>query len=281
MSPAALETAPVRGPLEPGRLLAPGLEVTEHLSRGEALDVYAAFDHGRWCPVIAKTPTPERARDDATAARLRTEGRLLATLAHPHLARAYETLDAPRLIVVMETLPGRTLSALLDDEPDGIGAEDLALLGSQIGSAVRYLHRHGYLHLDLKPSNVIVEAGIARVFDLSIARRPGPARRGLGSLDYMSPEQARGGELGPAADVWGLGIVLHEAATGALPFGERDGDEVGQLAERAPLLSETTSLPPAPAAIIDACLEPDPAARPALDEVLTSLRASRDGGHLA
>ena len=93
---------------------------------------------------------------------------------------------------------------LIEDGPPP-DAADVAHLGLQLGSALAYLHRERRLHLDLKPSNVIAEAGRAKLIDLSLARPPGPAADGIGTWLYMSPEQARGGVLGPAADVWGLG----------------------------------------------------------------------------
>ncbi len=120
-------------------------------------------------------------------------------------------------MVVMETLTGATLSVEIADGPPPEAA-DVAHLGLQLGSAVAYLHRHGVLHLDLKPSNVIAEAGRAKLIDLSLVRPPGDAPAGIGTWLYLSPEQARGGELGPAADIWGLGAVLFEAASGEGPF---------------------------------------------------------------
>lgn len=94
---------------------------------------------------------------------------------------------------------------------------DVAHLGLQICSAVGYLHQHGFLHLDMKPSNVIVQSGQARVIDLSLARRPGRMPRGLGSPPYLSPEQARGERAAATTDVWGIGVTLYEAATGGGP----------------------------------------------------------------
>ena len=70
------------------------------------------------------------------------------------------------------------------------------------------------LHLDLKPSNIIATHGMAKVLDLSVARPPGPHRGGIGTTGYMAPEQSLGGELGPYTDVWGIGAMLYEVATG-------------------------------------------------------------------
>jgi len=78
--------------------------------------------------------------------------------------------------------------------------------------------RRGYLHLDLKPSNIIADGGRAIIIDLSIARRPGRAPAGLGTWCYLAPEQARGGHVCDAADVWGVGAVLFEALTSKPPF---------------------------------------------------------------
>ena len=97
-------------PLRPGRRLAPGYTVLEHLARGEALDVYDAWDAERHCRCVVKLPRPDRAEDPGTCASLRREGRLLTRLAHPHLVRAYALLPGPPPALVLETLGGETLA---------------------------------------------------------------------------------------------------------------------------------------------------------------------------
>lgn len=262
--------------LRRGSVLAPGLSVVRHLVRSRAYDVYDAWSEERGSRVVAKTLRPA-SRDDADAVRrLRREGRLLRQLAHPHLVRAYETLPGPPPVVVLETVTGETVAHLIDRRERRLGAAELAVLGLQLVSAVGYLHRHGWLHLDLKPSNLVAEAGRVKVLDLGLARRPGRGKPGAGTWCYLAPEQAHGNELGPAADVWGVGATLWEAATARQAFGEDDAeanaDGYPQLERRAEPVTRHRRLPPELARAIDACLEPDPAARPTLEQLTGMLR---------
>jgi eukaryotic-like serine/threonine-protein kinase len=259
-------------PLRPGRSLAPGYTVVEHLARGEALDVYDAWDDERHCRCVVKLPRPDRAEDPGTCASLRREGRLLTRLAHPHLVRAYALLPGPPPALVLETLGGETLAHLLATSDRRLSGPQLALLGAQLASALRYLHAQDHLHLDLKPSNVVVELGLARLLDLSVARRPGRAPRGMGTPDYMAPEQALGEPLSAATDVWGLGTVLFEAAAGRPAFAGR-GDDLAQLDGRARRIRTVRRVPAPLARVIDGALEPRPRDRPALDDALADLES--------
>jgi len=212
-----------------GDELAPGYTVIEHVSRNQALDVYDVWDDGRYCRCVAKTLRPDRLGEKRATARLRLEGELLARFAHPHLVRAYETLETPQTVVVLETLSGETLAAHIEQRASRMPAAELALLGLQVGSAVRYMHGQGYLHIDLKPSNIILDLGVAKVLDLSLARPPGPLRPGVGTRCYLAPEQARGEEATPAADVYALGVVIYQLLTGRLPW---EGSTLAELAIR-------------------------------------------------
>jgi serine/threonine protein kinase len=266
--------------------LAPGYEVIEHLSRTRRLDTYEAWSIERACSCIIKTLRPDRLTDERARAALLAEGRLLTTLVHPHIVRGYELIEEPGPFVVMETLDGETVAHLIDRSPDGLSTEDVAWMGLHLASALRYLHRHEILHLDVKPSNVIAEAGRAKLIDLSLARPPGRYRAGIGTWSNLSPEQARGDELGTPADVWGLGTVLYEAAIGEPAFDDDESwtDDSGpsgtwqtedQLEAGYPQLER-----PAPAATgvsrdlataIDACLSFEPADRPSLYELASML----------
>lgn len=255
-----------------GEDVAPGYHVLGLLRRGGALDVYDAWSEERDCRCVAKVLRPEKASDSGSRAALLREGELLLRLAHPHLVRAYELIRARRPVLILETLAGVTLGRLIEEHPRGIPARDLLFLGVQLCSALGYLHRHGFLHLDLKPSNVVSQAGVAKLLDLSVASPPGRARRGVGTPQYMSPEQITGAQLTAAADAWGLGAVLYEAATGVRPFGRRRGRQP-QLTQTAPSVRDRRRLPEMLGEVIDACLEIEPSARPGLGEVAAVLRA--------
>ncbi|MFE7354258.1 serine/threonine-protein kinase [Streptomyces sp. NPDC057543] len=282
-------------PLAPGTKPAPGYEVLAHLARTGRLDLYDAWSEERDCRCVVKLLRPDHRHEEQLRDRLLQEGHWLRTFAHPHLVRAYETFESPEPLVVLETLTGETLSHLVGRLSQGPAAEDVALLGVQLCSAIHYLHGRGLLHLDLKPSNVVVDRGLAKVLDLSVAQPPGIAPPGVGTFSYLAPEQARGGPLSAAADVWGIGITLYEVATGDVPFNHGDpkdetdnscltdgsdgsddetDDRYPQLEEPAPSIRSRRRLPHDLATAIDSCLRPDPAARPTIPELAAALDAT-------
>ena len=235
----------------------PGYRLIEHLSRTRRFDTYEVWSEDRACSCVAKVVREDRQGEQRVREALIAEGERLIGLVHPHIVRGYELIAQPQTALIMETLDGETLAHLIERTPDGLPAEDVAWLGIHLASALRYLHNRDLLHLDVKPANVVAEAGRAKLLDLSCARPPGRYENGVGTWCYQAPEQETGGDLGPAADVWGLGMTLYEAAT---------GDEVEG---RPPSAHGRTADPLA--AIIDACLQPDPAARPSLDDLMRRL----------
>ena len=261
-------------PLEAGAIVAPGYEMISHLHRSNNFDVYDVWSEERACRCIAKIPCPDLLDDPRTSRRLLREGRLLKGLSHPHLARLYESLREPQPTLILETMTGETLTHLIHRSKRRLPASDVVYLGLHLCSAMHYLHRRGILHLDLKPSNVVSERGLAKVLDLSIAQPPGCSRKGAGTDQYMSPEQARGDLVDEAADVWGIGAVLYEAATFKAAFDLHEyEDEYVQLERQADPIRSHRRLPAALASAIDACLEPEPARRPTVDGLMKSLTA--------
>jgi serine/threonine protein kinase len=165
-----------------------GYRLLELLSSGHACDTYDAWSEERGCRVIVR-------KGD-----VRDEGRLLRSLTHPNIVRVYEV---HRDWIVLETLSGATLAAL-----GSLDRDDAIEMGRQLCSAVGYLHRKGWLHLDIKPDNLIADGGRLKLIDLSIAQRPGPVETGTGTRRWMAPEQERGALATTATDVWGIGAVL-------------------------------------------------------------------------
>jgi serine/threonine protein kinase len=265
----AVAKARGNAPLSEGARLARGYDVIAHLRRGRDLDVYDVWSEERDCRCVAKVPRPDKRTHQPTRRRLRGEGRLLLSLAHPHIVRAYELIERPDPVLILETIDGETLDHLVTRRHQRLPAVDLAYLGMHLCSALQFLHRHGIIHLDLKPSNVISDLGQAKLIDLSIARPPQRVRGGIGTKRYMAPEQAYGGEIGPPTDVWGIGVVLFEAATAAPPFGE-DGPRSlngSTPPSVSPSVRKHRRLPAELARAIESCLEVDSAARPQVMEL--------------
>lgn len=296
-------------PLPDGETLAPGYTIVGHLHQSNNFDVYDVWSEERACRCIAKTPRQDLLDETRASSRLLREGGLLSGLTHPHLARLYEALEGPPPVLVMETLTGETLAHLIDTSYRRLPLKEVAHLGLHLCSAIHYLHGKDILHLDLKPSNIVSERGLAKILDLSIAQAPGPCRRGAGTTQYMAPEQVRGGIAGPATDVWGIGAVLFETATSEPPFNadyeetgyeedtegaftdetgtdETGTDETGtdgtgteddleryeQLTRRADPVGVHRRVPAAFGGIVARCLDPDPGTRPTIAELTSALR---------
>ena len=165
---------------------------------------------GRWSRWSGPTGSPSEHVRDAVADRGPAADHAGPPAPGPRLRGGHRTRARP---IVLETLPGATLAALVDDAP--LGVADTALLGRQLVSVLGYLHRHGWVHLDVKPENVVVQEGRAVLIDLGVATRPGRLERGMGTDGYAAPEQDAGGAVSPATDVWGLGATLAECVTGS------------------------------------------------------------------
>ena len=239
-------------PLAGGRELAPGIRVLEHLHRSRVLDVYDAWSERRDARVVVKTLRPDRRRDRADARALVGEGRLLERLTHPNIVRAYEVHERPLPLIVLETIGGETLAHMVHRRARRLSEGEVAHLGLHLVAALHYLHGEGIVHLDLKPSNVVAEAG-------------------RGTWCNMAPEQARGGTVGAAADVWGLGTVLYEALAGVNPFEAHEELDHPQLSVRPAPLRAHRRVSPVLAGIVDAALRERPEERPSLEGVRATL----------
>jgi serine/threonine protein kinase len=242
--------------------IVPGRRAVRLLGGGLRYEAYLAWDDRLRALVVVKVLRPDQVCDAAALHGLRGEAALLGRLAHPLLVRGFGAeLEGERPHVVLEFIEGPRLSTL--NRRYGLSLEQVLPLGLNLASVLHYLAGERVVHLDVKPRNVVM-GGSPRLIDLSVARGlDAPVRRWTGTDAYMAPEQcdpARFGEIGPPADVWGLGATLHETLSGARAFTRVDGERFPQLRARPRPLPDGV---PAPlAAAVLACLEPRPGDRP-------------------
>jgi serine/threonine protein kinase len=219
---------------------------------------------------------PGRVDDAETHAELAAEANALASLSHPVIVRGFgAVLDGPRPHLLLEHLEGPRLSSLIRRE-GALGLEQLAPLAVQLCAALHYMHAEGWVHLDVKPANVIMGAP-PRLIDLSIARLTEDANRlsvPIGTDSYMPPEQcAPGGRgaVGPAADVFAVGVTLFRAATAERPFTPGDAGAEQPEARWPQLVEQPLTLagriPGEAGRMVEAALAADPADRPSPAEI--------------
>jgi tetratricopeptide (TPR) repeat protein/anti-sigma factor RsiW len=201
-----------------------GFTVLEELGRGGAGVVYRARQHQPDRVVALKCLLGGAYSEAEQRARFRAEADAIARLNHPHIVQVYAAGEHDgRPFLCLEYLTGGSLAATLGGRPQP--PREAARLVQLLASAVQHAHERGVVHRDLKPANVLLAAdGTPKVTDFGLARfgRPELTATGaiLGTPSYMAPEQARGdnAQVGPAADVWALGVILYECLTGQPPF---------------------------------------------------------------
>jgi serine/threonine-protein kinase len=287
----AEESAERRWRFEEGDEVAPGLHALNRLGGGHNYEAYLCFSDRLYAVVVAKVVRPHLVDDEHTLRGLADEAAMLDRLDHPVILRGFGAqLEGERPHLVLEHLEGPRLSTLIR-RYGPLPVEQLVPLALQLCSALHYLRAEDVVHLDVKPSNTIM-SGPPRLIDLSVARSTDDAaqlRKPVGTDSYMAPEQcdpAAHGPVGPPADVFGLGVTLYRAATGARPFTEAP-EEPSTPEERWPQLVDDPIEPSTPLLTpvhetIMACLRHEPAERPtprqvseALEPVLEALPKPR------
>ncbi|HVM41360.1 MAG TPA: Stk1 family PASTA domain-containing Ser/Thr kinase, partial [Acidimicrobiia bacterium] len=203
-------------------------EILRHVARGGMAEVYLARDHLLDRPVALKVLFPEYARDEAFVERFRREAKAAAQLNHPNIVAVYDWgEEGGTYFIVMEYVEGQSLRDMIHREGPLL-PERAAEITADIAAALGFAHRHGVVHRDVKPGNVLITShGQVKVTDFGIARgREAGAltRTGMvmGTATYFSPEQAQGLDVDPRSDVYSLGVVLYEMAVGSAPFSGDD-----------------------------------------------------------
>ena len=260
----------------------------ERLAVGGSAEVWRAHDVQLEREVAVKRLHPHLLPDEASRRRLAAEARAAASLSHPVIVDVYDvdaTGEAPALI--MELVDGESLSARIDrDGP--LDARDAAAVTADVAEALYHAHQRGVIHRDVKPGNVLIaKDGRTRLVDFGIAHSLAEASERLtvtgtviGTLRAMAPEQLAAGEITPRTDLYGLGVVLHEALTGRPPYAS--ASPVALADEQRAGSPNLDGIEPALAAVLASSLAYDPADRPLHAGAMASaLRDWLSGDHSA
>jgi serine/threonine protein kinase len=256
--------------LAAGVALTPERHILKHLGGGERFEAYVAWDERLHSPVVVKVLRPHLVGERRAQRALAREAEALTTLQHPDLVRSFgAVLDGPMPHLVLEFLDGPRLSTLIR-RFGPLSPEQVVQLARRLASVLASMATAGWVHLDVKPRNIVMTATPCLI-DLSIARTIEAARgrTGIGTDIYMAPEQCdpeRADEIDSPADVWGLGVTLHEVISGTPAYGRSvGGPKHPQLTAVRAALPERT--PPALATLIDHCLADRPSDRPTAAEI--------------
>jgi eukaryotic-like serine/threonine-protein kinase len=269
-----------------GSELVPGRHVIDRLGGGRRTEVYRCTDDATGEPVVVKVLRPGR-NDPRDVRMLRREARTLAALDHPSFPHLLDSdLDADPAWIVMSQADGPALSTLVRDH-GLLEVEQARPLAHDVADALAHLHERGRVHLDVKPSNILMGAR-PMLLDLGASRtieRAAALSAGVGTVAWLSPEQAdpdRFGPPGPPADVWGLGMVLLYATTGTNPLeARRDDDPPGEDDLARACLEAASQVPASLRDLVQACLATGATDRPTAAEVRDRTRAvTTSGGSL-
>jgi eukaryotic-like serine/threonine-protein kinase len=265
-----------------GEVIAGRYELEERVGSGGMSTVYRAHDNQLERKVALKILHKRFNDDDEYVERFRREARAVAQLAHPNIVTVIDRGEAAgRQFIVFEYIDGDDLKQLID-KVGPLPIDKLVELGQEIAAALAFAHERGIVHRDVKPQNVLLSDGRAKVTDFGIARsldvEHGVTQTGtvLGTSNYIAPEQASGQPIDDRSDVYSFGVVLFELLTGAVPF---EGESFVAVAlkhinEPAPsVLERRPDTPPRLVRLVDAMLEKDHDARPSMDEVAAELSA--------
>ena len=255
-------------PVDTPRTYSGRYELTHLIARGGMAQVYRAMDRQLERPVALKILFPELSIDRTFVERFRREAQAAANLSHPNIVPVFDWgEDDGSYFIVMEYVEGRPLSAVLRD-PQPMPPREIATIGAGVAAALAFAHRHGVVHRDVKPGNVLITPeGDVKVTDFGIARAMNTeeslTQTGavMGTAAYFSPEQAEGKGVDSRSDIYSLGVVLYEMAVGRPPF---TGDSPVAVASKhvrdMPVLPREAnpSVPPALEAVVMKAMAKNP-----------------------
>jgi Flp pilus assembly protein TadD/predicted Ser/Thr protein kinase len=277
--------------LEPGAVLAQRYEILEILGEGGMGAVYKAMDRELSRPVALKVIRPDLAGNQAILDRFKQELLLAREVTHKNVIRIYDLGEAEGMkFITMEYVEGKDLRTLIHEQTK-LAPEEAVEIMQQVCRALEAAHSVGIIHRDLKPQNIMRDkSGRILVMDFGLARTlegDGMTQTGalVGTMDYMSPEQALGKELDQRSDLFALGLIFYELLTGKMPY--KAESVVASLLKRtqeraAPVSSHDSTLPQALSNIVGRCMELDVKLRyQTASEILNDLNAWQGKGAAA
>ena len=288
--------------LDPGTRLGP-YEILDAIGAGGMGEVYRANDTRLSRTVAIKILSSHLSDDPTARQRFEREARAVSSLTHPHICALYDVgHEDGRDFLVMEYLEGETLADRI--EKGALPTDETLRYAIQIADALEQAHRHGVIHRDLKPGNVMLTKDGAKLLDFGLAKAALPMRADstltasptlttpltaagtiVGTFQYMSPEQLEGKEADARSDIFAFGVLLHEMATGRKAFeGQTQASLIASILkdQPSPISTLQPMAPPALDRLVGTCVAKDPdERRQSMHDVLLELKWIADAGSQA
>ena len=269
-----------------GKTFANRYQIIEELGRGGMGLVYKARDTKLKRTVALKFLPPDLTHISEVKERFMREAQAAAALDHPHICTVYEFDEAEeKTFISMAYIEGQTLKKKIESGP--LELDEALRIATQVAEGLQEAHKKGVVHRDIKGANIMVaEQGQAKIMDFGLARVRGGVlvtKEGMtmGTIAYMSPEQARGEEVDQRTDIWSFGVVLYEMFSGQLPFkGEHDQAVVYSILNEhpKPITDLRSDIPMALEQVVGKALEKNPDERyQHMEALLDDLKSIADG----
>ena len=268
--------------LEIGTMLSGRYEVLKRVGSGGMADVYMAKDHKLNRNVAVKVLKSEYVEDEKFLRKFETEAQAVARLSHPNIVNIYDVgIEDGINYIVMELAEGITLKEYIRKK-GYLTPKETVEISTQIASAISHAHKNHIIHRDIKPQNILVsDTGIIKVTDFGIAKATSSntvtsTATAMGSVHYISPEQAKGRFCDEKSDIYSLGITMYEMVTGHVPFDHENGVTIALMHlqnEITPPSQIRDGIPDSLEKIILKCTMKKPEERyQTADELITDLR---------